>query len=621
MTQSKPDIAKANQSANAGRWTISLQMLLITTFGGLVFLAVSTVLGFSIYSNFTNTVTLLNQRSFILLNSMKREIRSETNQAENAIESLAESYSEGLFELDNARAVKLRLRFMLRATPVVEMIHVYNSEGLLTGVVRKGDGALASDPETSGQHALPFKPGGFPEAKKATWGEPLVINRVLYHNVYMPLIRNGVVHATVVASIGRRAMNRIIVNLGRANETTVFVINARNEVIAHSGKPEFFRDNQSIKLEDFPDPALRKIATATVFSDTNKFTNTSIKPGDAGKNISPVVIRQSGDRRNGYIYLTTTLNGYASEPYKLGAYFNKYDALDEVERMMISALVGLAALVLSIVAAILLARRISQPLREISRIAGKFTRFEIDDIPPLPPSRVREINEQTTAINSVRTAMSEFTHYIPKSLVGGLMKTGTEATRSMEREVTILFSDIVGFTRLCENLDATETANVLNEHFELVCTEIDTCEGTVDKFMGDGVMAYWGAPENDPDHADHAFQAATNIAKALKKDNKIRRKQGKEILQLRIGIHTGLVVVGNIGGGDRQNYTIIGDAVNVTQRLEHMGKEFIGDDEVIIIASATAKQAASHRFKFDSMGTKALRGREMPISIFSFLPE
>jgi len=196
-----------------------------------------------------------------------------------------------------------------------------------------------------------------------------------------------------------------------------------------------------------------------------------------------------------------------------------------------------------------------------------------------------------------------------------------DATKSVEREVTILFSDIVGFTKMSEHLNAVETANILNEHFELACTEIDTCEGTVDKFMGDGIMAYWGAPEIDLDHADHAFQAATNIAKALKKDNQERLNRGEKILQLRIGIHTGHVVIGNIGGGDRRNYTIIGDAVNVTQRLEQMGKELIGDDEFIILATGAAKQKASRRFEFDSVGTREIRGREMPISIFAFQPK
>lgn len=600
--------AMSAASSRKRPWTISLQMLLISTFGGLVFLAVATVLGFSVYSNFTNTLTLLNQRSITLLNSMEREIRSETDQAERSIEALAKAFGEGLFEIDNTRSVRLRLKFMLRATPVIEMIHVYNSAGVNTGVLRRQNGDLTYDPIPVKLNSILFSLGNYPEIKSALWGEPLVANGVLYHNVYMSLVRDGKVQGTVVASIGRRSMNRIIVNLGQANDTTAFVLNAKDEVIAHSKLPEFFNNTPKAPLKNFPDQALRNITNATEYNESREQNK-------------PVTILNSGDRRDGHIFLTKKLSGYASAPYTLGAYFDKYDALDEVQRIMISALVGLLALVTSIVAAILLSRRIAKPMHAISRVAGKFTRFEIDDIASLPPSRVREINEQVTAINSVRTAMSEFTHYVPKALVSKLVQTGTEASRSIEREVTIMFSDIVGFTRLSEQLDATETANVLNEHFELVCTEIDTCEGTVDKFMGDSVMAYWGAFDVDEDHADHAFQAATNIAMALKKDNEIRTREGKEKLQLRIGIHTGHVVVGNIGGGDRQNYTIIGDAVNVTQRLEQMGKEFIGDDEIIVLASATAKALASHRFEFENMGTKSLRGREMPISMFAFIPE
>ncbi len=584
-------------------------MLLITTFGGLVFLSVATVLGFSIYSNFSNTLSLLNQRSVTLLNSMEREIRSETDHAENVIESLAASYQDGLFEIDNIKSIRLRLKFILRATPVIEMIHIYGPDGVNTGLLLPPNGKMVLDPLSNNLDSALFSPGPFPSIDKPLWGEPLVIDKVLFHNVYISLTRNGKTMGTVVASIGRRSMNRIIVNLGRANDTTAFVLNAKNEVIAHSKNPKFFKGVPKAELKDFPDSALQKITTAEIIG------------GEDSKAQLSVTIRDSGDRRNGYIFLTKSLGGYSSVPYTLGAYFSKYDVLDEVERMFISALVGLLALILAVIAAIYLSAKISRPLRDISKIAGKFTRFEIDDIQALPPSRVSEINEQAMAINSVRTAMSEFTHYVPKSLVSGLVRTGMEATRSVEREVTILFSDIVGFTKMSEHLNAVETADLLNEHFELACTEIDTCEGTVDKFMGDGIMAYWGAPELDEDQADHAFQAATNIAKALLKDNEERVQRGEEKLHLRIGIHTGHVVVGNIGGGDRRNYTIIGDAVNVTQRLEQMGKDMIGEEEFIILVSGSAKQKASGRFEFESVGTKKIRGRDRPISIFAFQPE
>lgn len=590
-------------------WTISLRMLLIATFGGLVFLSVAIVLGFSIYSNFSNTLSLLNQKSVSLLDSMEREIRSETNHAEKVIESLAASYQDGLFEIDNSVSIRQRLKFILRATPVIEMIHIYRPDGVNTGLLRLPNEEMVLDPLSKNLDSNLFAPGLFPAIDKPLWGEPLVIDKVLFHNVYISLTRNGKTMGTVVASIGRRSMNRIIVNLGRANDTSAFVLNANNEVIAHSKNPKYFKGVPIAPLSNFPDSALRKFITAEIIGK------------DDIENKSGVTIRDSGDRQNGYIFLTKSLSGYASVPYTLGAYFNKYDVLDEIERMFTSALLGLLALVLAVLAAIYLSAKISRPLRDISKIAGKFTRFEIDDIQPLQPSRVREINEQSMAINSVRTAMSEFTHYVPKSLVSGLVRTGMEATRSVEREVTIMFSDIVGFTKMSEHLNAVDTANLLNEHFELACSEIDTCKGTVDKFMGDGIMAYWGAPVRDEDQANQAFQAATNITKALLIDNEERAQRGEEKLHIRIGIHTGRVVVGNIGGGDRRNYTIIGDAVNVTQRLEQMGKELIGDDEFIVLVSGSAKQKATSQFEFVNVGTKKIRGRAGSISIFAFQPD
>ncbi len=607
--QSIADGSKTEKPAPKKQRTISLRLLLTLTFGGLVFLSVATVLGFSVYSNFSNTISLLNQKSVTLLDSMEREIRSETSQAERVIVSLAKSFEEGKFEVDDQDAVRQRLKFILRAVPIIEMIHIYGPNNVKTGVLRQPDGSLTINPLSDSISSHLFSPGPFPEIRTPLWGEPLVINNILFHNVYISLRRGDKVLGTVVASIGRRSINRIIVKLGEANDTTAFVLNNKNEVIAHSNMPEYFRGVPKAKLEDFPDPSLRKITTAEEYGSRKNNMD------------SPVTIKESGTSMNGLIFLTKKLSGYSSIPYTLGAYFNKHDILDELRRIMMSAMVGFLALVLAVIAAIFLSNKISRPLRDISRIAGKFTRFEIEDIEPLPPSRVSEINEQAMAINSVRTAMSEFSHYVPKSLVKRLVSTGTDATKSVEREVTILFSDIVGFTRMSEHLDAVETANVLNEHFELVCTEIDTCIGTVDKFMGDGIMAYWGAPELDVDHADHAFQAATNIARALKKDNENRANRGIDKLQLRIGIHTGHVVVGNIGGGDRRNFTIIGDAVNVTQRLEQFGKELIGDEEIIILASARAKQAASNRYKFESIGTRELRGREMPISIYAFQPD
>jgi len=129
-------------------------------------------------------------------------------------------------------------------------------------------------------------------------------------------------------------------------------------------------------------------------------------------------------------------------------------------------------------------------------------------------------------------------------------------------------------------------------------------------------MAFWGAPLDDPEHAANAIRAARRIADAIHASNAERRAQHKQSIRLRIGLHTGRVVVGNIGGGGRQNYTLVGDAVNVTQRIEQMGHEIMrASDEIVVLASATTMGAAAGEAVFVPAGTHVLRGRERPMAI------
>ena len=171
-----------------------------------------------------------------------------------------------------------------------------------------------------------------------------------------------------------------------------------------------------------------------------------------------------------------------------------------------------------------------------------------------------------------------FEVYVPRALVERLMGLGTAGTlASVEREVTVMFTDIAGFTAFSEGRPAAEVAQFLNRHFAMVSESIEATGGTVDKFIGDGVMAFWGAPEAQPDHAERAARAALAIAQALRIDNEARRAAGEVPVRLRLGLHTGPVTVGNIGAPGRMNYTIIGDTVNAAQRVEALGKDLAPD--------------------------------------------
>jgi class 3 adenylate cyclase len=178
------------------------------------------------------------------------------------------------------------------------------------------------------------------------------------------------------------------------------------------------------------------------------------------------------------------------------------------------------------------------------------------------------------------------------------------ALPSETREVTVLFTDIVGFTARTETMGAAATAEFLNHHFALVTACIEAQGGIIDKYIGDAAMALWGALETQADHAARATRAAQAIAGAIRADNAARTPP----VRMRIGIHSGPVVVGNIGTATRMNYTVVGDTVNTAQRLEALAKELAPEAEVAILLSETTASALPRDIPMCPLGTHQLRG-------------
>jgi len=183
--------------------------------------------------------------------------------------------------------------------------------------------------------------------------------------------------------------------------------------------------------------------------------------------------------------------------------------------------------------------------------------------------------------------------------------------------VTVMFTDIVGFTVEAEHLSATDTAAFLNDHFSLLIPCIEAENGTVDKFIGDSVMAFWNAPEQQANHADRACRAALAIQTAIHTENEARIGRGERPIRLRIGIHTGLAVVGNIGSAERVNYTVVGDTVNVAQRCEAFGKELDQPHaDVAILASSQTRSALSQRISMSCIGALPMKRRTGSIEVY-----
>ena len=203
-----------------------------------------------------------------------------------------------------------------------------------------------------------------------------------------------------------------------------------------------------------------------------------------------------------------------------------------------------------------------------------------------------------------------FETYVPKNLVHKLVRQGEDSiARSTVREATVMFTDIAGFTALSETMSAEETARFLNAHFARLGRCIDAEGGTIDKFIGDSIMAFWGVPEAQPDHAMRASRAALAIRETVAAENAERRGGGRAPIRLRIGIHTGEVVVGNIGAPGRINYTIVGDTVNTANRLEQLGKTLDPDAEDVAIVISETTRSALAGIAARSAGRREIRGR------------
>ena len=199
--------------------------------------------------------------------------------------------------------------------------------------------------------------------------------------------------------------------------------------------------------------------------------------------------------------------------------------------------------------------------------------------------------------------------YFSPQVAARLETTGTLGSGET-REVTVLFSDIRGFTALSESLPCEEVVTLLNECHACMVEQIFAFGGTLDKFIGDGIMAYFGAPVVQTDHAERAVRCALAMQDALADLNRDRVARGVAALRLGIGLHTGSVIVGDIGSPERREYTAIGDAVNVAARIEQLTKVH----GVPILVSDETRRGAGERIGFASVGATQVRGRAQPIS-------
>ena len=288
--------------------------------------------------------------------------------------------------------------------------------------------------------------------------------------------------------------------------------------------------------------------------------------------------------------------------------------LGPVQSTIRNLLLGLALLI--VIAGLLSAwigqRLIASPLIKVVNEVRHVERFDLDRV-ERHSSRLAEIENLSSAIADMALGLAAFRKYIPADLVKRLISDGRGARLGGDvRPMSVMFVDMAGFTRMSER-SGDRIIPLLSRYFEAVSVEVQGHGGTIDKFIGDAVMAFWGAPASNPEHALDCCRAALACLKAIREPDLLDDEQQR--VEIRIGINSGDMLVGNIGSEVRLNYTVIGDAVNVASRLESTNKEY----GTRIIIGPETRRLTGGRIIVRELDRLAVYGRAGGLQIYELL--
>ena len=317
-----------------------------------------------------------------------------------------------------------------------------------------------------------------------------------------------------------------------------------------------------------------------------------------------------------YIAAYQTIDQVLGKDWYVGVTLPVSDVIGPLKNNLLwSVEVAFFVLLLGMFCARFIAGRIARPIKDLSNEARSLANLKFREGKRIK-SFIDEIYEMQSAFDTMKSALSSFTRYIPIALVQRLIKSGQVAHVGGEnKEITVLFSDIRGFTSLSENMPPAQLMTYLSKYFEAMTTAILEHNGTVDKYIGDAIMAFWGAPLPDNKHTLHACKCALSLMGVLKKFNVECRAEGQPEISIRIGINKGEMIIGNVGSNDRLSYTAIGDNVNLASRLEGLNKNY----NTAIMVSESVYGEVKDDLQFRLLDRVAVRGKKQGGYVFELL--
>ncbi|MDR2598574.1 MAG: adenylate/guanylate cyclase domain-containing protein [Holosporales bacterium] len=394
------------------------------------------------------------------------------------------------------------------------------------------------------------------------------------------------------------SFKEILKSIQISKNSRTYLVNSKNEILASSnGNEQFISDNATshelilTKITDSTDPVIDGAAKA-VFGSDKDYVNFSVNDVE-------------------YVVSVGKLSKLPFSILTITPQTEFTDFFENITREMM--FLFLMIFLFSTIVILFLSRRISKPITMLCDSARAIGKMDLENYPNPPKSNILEIKQLSNAMNAMKLNVTTFTKYAPKDLVSKLVAQGiSPELGGKTSNITILFSDIEKFSTIAENLPAEYLILHLSEYFDELTKEIMKCNGIIDKYIGDSIMAIWGAPNTDDDQIINACMAGLRCQAILNTLHEKWRAVGKPPLPTRIGLHSGSAVVGNIGSHDRMNFTAIGDVVNIASRLEGANKYY----GIYMLASEDIEAVARGRILFRVVDRIAVKGRNTGITVY-----
>ena len=416
-----------------------------------------------------------------------------------------------------------------------------------------------------------------------------------------PIERDGLFVGAAQATITLASLSAFLKTHQASPNSTTVIAHKLGPVIAHpvaaKGARRVNGRLQASMLQDLDDPPVVAAVEERARRGADRFTFT----GPDGKE---------------YAALFSSLPDSAAWGWEVIVVAPTDDfvgGLRRTSQLLILVMLGVALLESALI--YYMARLVSRPIEAVSEKIQAIQSLQFGDALPAE-SRVREIGQLQRATLLLQNALRSFSVFVPVDVVRGLVESGRPLEPGVEyRFVTILFSDVEGFTTLSEELPPQQLSEQTSSYFETVTSALAEEGATIDKFIGDAVMAFWGAPKGVDDHPFRACIGALRASRRMERLNARWVAEGRKPMRTRFGLHCADVVVGNVGSQQRLSYTVMGDGVNVASRAEGLNKQF----GTSICISESVFELVKDRVVVRPLGSVAVKGRRKEILVYELL--